>query len=128
MSTAFAAGEGSFSSHLHLGTFLDPFLELKSTLDPKVQITIQITITSFFEPSVFVFSWIGSSFCQDISLPRPLEWRTEGHQGEKVAKFLPNPEPNWGPKLGIPDGPKCWDFLQDHETCLTSEQTSIKSS
>jgi len=35
---------------------------------------------------------------KEISLPRPLEWRTEGHQGEKVAKFLPNPEPNWGPK------------------------------
>ncbi|CAK9059924.1 unnamed protein product [Durusdinium trenchii] len=35
---------------------------------------------------------------KEFSLSRPLEWKTESHEGDKVAKFLPNPEPNWGPK------------------------------
>jgi tRNA (guanine26-N2/guanine27-N2)-dimethyltransferase len=35
-----------------------------------------------------------------VKLKRPVEWRTEEEveRGRKVARFLPNPEPNWGPK------------------------------
>jgi len=33
-----------------------------------------------------------------LTLQRPIEWKTEEKEAEKVAKFLPNPEPNWGPK------------------------------
>lgn len=35
-----------------------------------------------------------------LTLQLPLEWKTEpeGERGSKVAKFLPNPQPNWGPK------------------------------
>ncbi|OLP78090.1 Protein OSCP1 [Symbiodinium microadriaticum] len=34
-----------------------------------------------------------------LTLQLPLEWKTEpeGERGSKVAKFLPNPQPNWGP-------------------------------
>jgi len=38
---------------------------------------------------------------KDIGLKRPVEWQTEPEdeaQRRKVPKFLPNPEPNWGPK------------------------------
>ncbi|CAK0880466.1 unnamed protein product [Prorocentrum cordatum] len=37
---------------------------------------------------------------KEVSLKRPIEWRTEEEpeRKAKVAKFLPNPAPNWGPK------------------------------
>eukprot|EP00931_Biecheleriopsis_adriatica_P047303 TRINITY_DN27251_c0_g1_i1.p1 TRINITY_DN27251_c0_g1~~TRINITY_DN27251_c0_g1_i1.p1 ORF type:complete len:561 (+),score=144.57 TRINITY_DN27251_c0_g1_i1:77-1759(+) len=37
---------------------------------------------------------------KELTLTRPIEWRTEeeASRGSKVAKFLPNPEKNWGPK------------------------------
>merc|ERR1719330_200542 len=36
---------------------------------------------------------------KEFTLKRPIEWTTTEEQGrDKIARFLPNPEPNWGPK------------------------------
>merc|ERR1719443_1715905 len=35
---------------------------------------------------------------KEIGLKRPVEWTTEDEQPKKCARFLPNPEANWGPK------------------------------
>lgn len=40
-----------------------------------------------------------------LTLKRPIEWRTEEQAPKsKVPRFLPNPEPNWGPKARAHSG------------------------
>lgn len=42
---------------------------------------------------------------KELTLKRPVEWKTEDEAPKKVPKFLPNPEPCWGPKPRARGGP-----------------------
>merc|ERR1712217_848847 len=48
---------------------------------------------------------LGDILKKEITLKRPIEWRTEEQAPKtKVPRFLPNPEPNWGPKARAHSG------------------------